>query len=95
MNSKIACLAILVAFFLAEFDPLASAAAVTCNPLQLSPCAAAVTTSGNPSVTCCNKLKEQKPCLCQYMSNPNLQKFINSPGAKKVADFCDAPFPTC
>ncbi|XP_075524173.1 non-specific lipid-transfer protein 2-like [Primulina tabacum] len=94
MNSKVASLAILVlVMFLAEVELVSGA--VTCNPLQLSPCAAAIISSSNPSATCCNKLKEQKPCLCQYMMNPNLQKFINSPGAKKVAYFCDAPFPTC
>ncbi|KAI3453060.1 hypothetical protein Pfo_009723 [Paulownia fortunei] len=94
MNSKVACLAICVVLvvLLGEFEVTR---AVTCNPLQLSPCAAAITSSSSPSAACCAKIKEQRPCLCQYMKNPNLQKFINSPGAKKVASSCGTPFPTC
>ncbi|KAH7516470.1 non-specific lipid-transfer protein 2 [Ziziphus jujuba] len=72
-----------------------SMAAVTCNPLALSACASAITTSSPPSAQCCSKLKEQRPCLCQYVKDPNLQKVINSPNAKKVANICGSPFPTC
>nr|GMD18508.1 Non-specific lipid-transfer protein 2 [Ipomoea batatas] len=70
--------------------------AVTCNPLQLSPCATAITSSNtSPSPVCCSKLKEQRPCLCKYMKDPRLQKFIASPNAKKVANTCGSPFPRC
>ncbi|XP_059659172.1 non-specific lipid-transfer protein 2-like [Cornus florida] len=69
--------------------------AVTCNPTELSPCAAAITSSNPPTATCCSKLKEQRPCLCQYVKNPNLQKFVNSPNARKVATTCGSPFPNC
>ncbi|KAM1453557.1 hypothetical protein EV1_003170 [Malus domestica] len=41
------------------------------------------------------KLKKQSPCLCQYVKNPNLQKLVNFPNAKKVADNCGSPFSTC
>ncbi|KAH6802085.1 Bifunctional inhibitor/lipid-transfer protein/seed storage 2S albumin superfamily protein [Perilla frutescens var. frutescens] len=94
MNPKVGCLAlcVLIVVLLGEVE---TTKAVTCNPLQLSPCASAITSSGNPTAACCNKIKEQRPCLCQYMKNPNLQKFINSPGAKKVASSCGAPFPKC
>ncbi|GFS32810.1 hypothetical protein Acr_00g0024820 [Actinidia rufa] len=67
----------------------------TCNPLELSPCASAIITAKPPTPACCNKLKEQRPCLCQYLKNPNLQKFINSPNANKVATTCGSPFPSC
>ncbi|KAK4376408.1 hypothetical protein RND71_002704 [Anisodus tanguticus] len=68
---------------------------VRCNPLQLSPCANAITSSTTPSTICCSKLKEQRPCLCKYMKDPRLQKMISSPNAKKVATTCGSPFPTC
>ncbi|OWM68023.1 hypothetical protein CDL15_Pgr017591 [Punica granatum] len=73
-----------------------AAAMTTCNALELSSCATAITSSGvPPSPTCCSKLKEQRPCLCQYLKDPNLQRLINSPNAKKVATICGSPFPTC
>ncbi|KAI4331490.1 hypothetical protein MLD38_029677 [Melastoma candidum] len=67
----------------------------TCNPLQLSSCASAITSSIPPSALCCSKIKEQEPCLCQYMKNPSLKGFISSPNAKKVAATCGTPFPSC
>ncbi|KAM0983537.1 hypothetical protein ACFX15_010673 [Malus domestica] len=70
-------------------------AAVTCNPMELAPLAAAIMSSNSPTPVCCKKLKEQSPCLCQYVKNPNLQRLVNSPNAKKVADTCGSPFPTC
>ncbi|XAR52446.1 hypothetical protein NMG60_11020530 [Bertholletia excelsa] len=70
-------------------------AAVTCNPMALSACADAITFSQPPTPTCCNKLKEQGPCLCQYIKDPNLQTLINSPNANKVTATCGSPFPTC
>ncbi|KAI4357748.1 hypothetical protein L6164_001679 [Bauhinia variegata] len=69
--------------------------AVTCNALQLSACASAITSSSPPSAVCCSKLKEQRPCLCKYLKDPNLQRLVNSPNARKVANACGSPFPAC
>ncbi|XP_038680123.1 non-specific lipid-transfer protein 2-like [Tripterygium wilfordii] len=69
--------------------------AVTCSPVQLSPCVNAITSSSQPSQLCCSRIKEQKPCLCGYFRNPNLKKFIETPNARKVADTCGTPFPKC
>nr|ACM78621.1 non-specific lipid-transfer protein type 2 [Tamarix hispida] len=69
--------------------------AVTCSPAQLSPCVGAITSSSPPSGLCCSKVRQQKPCLCQYMKNPYLRKFVNTPNAKKVASQCRTPFPRC
>ncbi|KAB2064909.1 hypothetical protein ERO13_A09G049400v2 [Gossypium hirsutum] len=69
--------------------------AVTCSPTQLSSCVSAITSSSPPSQLCCSKIKEQKPCLCQYLKNPNLKKFINTGNARKVASTCGTPFPKC
>ncbi|CAA0809036.1 Bifunctional inhibitor/lipid-transfer protein/seed storage 2S albumin superfamily protein [Striga hermonthica] len=38
---------------------------------------------------------DHKPCLCQYLKNPLLQNYINSPGAKTVAAACKTPNPKC
>ncbi|OIT05350.1 non-specific lipid-transfer protein 2 [Nicotiana attenuata] len=69
--------------------------AVTCSAIQLSPCLGAITSNSPPSRLCCSKIREQKPCLCQYLKNPNLRNYVNSPGAKKVARTCGLPYPKC
>ncbi|ESQ48077.1 hypothetical protein EUTSA_v10021828mg [Eutrema salsugineum] len=69
--------------------------AVTCSPMQLSPCASAITSSSPPSALCCAKLKEQKPCLCGYMRNPSLRRFVSSSNARKVSNRCKLPIPRC
>ncbi|CAN6675568.1 unnamed protein product [Malus baccata var. baccata] len=91
-NVGILCL---VVFLVVVRETQVGEAAVTCNPMELAPCAAAIMSSNSPTAVCCGKLKEQSPCLCQYVKNPNLQKLVNSPNAKKVADTCGSPFPTC
>ncbi|KAL2335761.1 hypothetical protein Fmac_016974 [Flemingia macrophylla] len=68
---------------------------MTCSPVELSPCLDAITSSSAPSSTCCQKLKEQKPCLCDYLENPTFSQYINSTGAKRVSSACGVPFPTC
>ncbi|XP_044477456.1 non-specific lipid-transfer protein 2-like [Mangifera indica] len=69
--------------------------AVTCSPTELSSCVSAITSKTPPSKLCCSKIKEQKPCLCQYLKNPNLRKFVNTPNARNVASTCGTPFPKC
>ncbi|WZY83998.1 hypothetical protein YC2023_030382 [Brassica napus] len=81
----------LAAFLLVVLVPAAEA--VTCSPMQLSPCAAAITSSSPPSALCCAKLKEQKPCICGYMRNPSLRRYISSPNARKVSNTCKFPMP--
>lgn len=70
-------------------------AAADCDPLALSPCLPAITGSGNPTAECCNNLKEQVPCFCQYLKNPAFAPYINSPNAKKVVTACGVQPPTC
>ncbi|RWR82076.1 non-specific lipid-transfer protein 2 [Cinnamomum micranthum f. kanehirae] len=74
---------------------LPASESVTCQPTELSPCAPAIIGGSAPTPLCCTKLNEQKPCLCQYMKDPNLRKYIDSPNAKKVAQICKIPFPKC
>ncbi|PIN02219.1 hypothetical protein CDL12_25271 [Handroanthus impetiginosus] len=94
MNTKAAFLAICVVLVLILGEVEVTNAA-TCNPVQLSPCMSAITSSAKPSTLCCTRLKQQKPCFCQYLRNPNLQKFIKSAGAKKVSSFCRISYPRC
>ncbi|KAI8534430.1 hypothetical protein RHMOL_Rhmol10G0088900 [Rhododendron molle] len=53
------------------------------NPLELRPCLGAFTSGQRPSAGCCDKVREQKPCLCGYIKNPNLKQFVNSPNTLK------------
>ncbi|KAJ9550324.1 hypothetical protein OSB04_014369 [Centaurea solstitialis] len=71
------------------------ATAVTCQATQLAPCASAISSSSPPSKQCCIKIKEQRPCLCQYIKNPSLRGYVTSPNAKKVAKTCGVPIPKC
>ncbi|KAL5161260.1 putative non-specific lipid-transfer protein AKCS9 [Glycine soja] len=88
--SRIALFTLVVLLFVAEVQV---SKAVTCSPVQLSACVSAITSSTPPSNLCCSKIKEQKPCLCQYLKNPNLKKFVDSPNARRVANTCGTPFP--
>jgi hypothetical protein len=53
-----------------------------CDPVALRPCTPVIWGQA-PSAACCAKLREQKPCLCKYLS-----KYINSPEAMKVVAAC-------
>ncbi|KAK1362719.1 Non-specific lipid-transfer protein 2 [Heracleum sosnowskyi] len=70
--------------------------AVTCNPTALSSCLPAIQNpSQAPTSTCCNNLRDQKPCLCGYLRNPFLRGYVNSPGSKRVSAVCNVPTPSC
>ncbi|XP_061338367.1 non-specific lipid-transfer protein 2-like [Gastrolobium bilobum] len=87
------CAVVLVAVVMMEVAHMAEA--VTCNPVELSPCLGAITNSSPPSSTCCQKVREQRPCLCGYLQNPTLRQYVNSPGSRRVSTSCGVPFPTC
>lgn len=92
------CLAVsvMVVLVLGLVEAAEATEAVSCNPLQLAPCANAISSSTTPpTAECCSRLKEQKNCLCSYMKDPKLQRFVASPNAKKVAIACGSPFPNC
>ncbi|KAK8518898.1 hypothetical protein V6N13_017837 [Hibiscus sabdariffa] len=71
-----------------------TAEAMTCDPAQLAPCVPALV-SGAPTAECCSNLKEQQPCLCQYMKDPAFSQFVTNPAAKKIASVCNVPWPVC
>ncbi|KAL5230400.1 hypothetical protein ABZP36_029176 [Zizania latifolia] len=71
------------------------AEAATCDALQLAPCAGAIIGNAAPTSSCCSRMKEQQPCLCQYARDPNLQRYVSSPNGKKVMAACRVPVPSC
>ncbi|CAA0809037.1 Bifunctional inhibitor/lipid-transfer protein/seed storage 2S albumin superfamily protein [Striga hermonthica] len=94
MNTKtwLAVYAILIVLI---FGHVQVTKAATCDVSRLTPCAPAIASNSTPSTDCCARLKEQQPCLCQYLKNPLLQTYINSPGAKTVAAACKTTKPKC
>ncbi|KAK9106234.1 hypothetical protein Scep_023078 [Stephania cephalantha] len=70
-------------------------AATSCDATQLTPCLGAITSNSPPSVLCCSRLRSQRPCLCNYLRNPFLGRYVNSPNARKVATTCKVPYPSC
>ncbi|XP_039035442.1 non-specific lipid-transfer protein 2-like [Hibiscus syriacus] len=69
--------------------------AAICDPQQLRPCISALTSPGAPSIACCSKLNEQRPCLCGYIRNPALKHFVDNPNTKRIASTCRVPYPRC
>ncbi|PWA36482.1 hypothetical protein CTI12_AA599830 [Artemisia annua] len=68
---------------------------VSCNPTQLMPCVSPIMLGTPPAAKCCSRLKEQEPCMCGYIKDPSFAKYVESPGAKKVAKTCGVPVPNC
>ncbi|KAL4205440.1 hypothetical protein AMTRI_Chr01g114610 [Amborella trichopoda] len=69
--------------------------AASCNSQGLNVCAGALFNFIPPSTSCCSKLKQQAPCMCQYSKDPHLHNFIASPNAKNIAQKCGTPLPNC
>ncbi|MQM22254.1 hypothetical protein Taro_055304 [Colocasia esculenta] len=84
------CLA-LVLLLVASQLPAAESA--TCNLNQLLPCSRAYFSSVPPSAACCAKVREQQPCFCQYLRNPNLRNYVNSPNTRRIEAACRVSYP--
>lgn len=72
--------------------------AQSCVLKELIPCQPAIITGGLPSGECCDKLNEQKPCLCGYLvtKKPYLTPIYDiSPNTLKVFEACKVSIPTC
>lgn len=93
LSMRSLCALVAAAMAVALLAGARPANAVDCNPSELSPCAAAIMSSVPPSKTCCLKLDEQTPCLCEYLKNPEFKPYI--PGAKRVAAACGVTVPGC
>ncbi|PON86976.1 Bifunctional inhibitor/plant lipid transfer protein/seed storage helical domain containing protein [Trema orientale] len=86
---------VMLLIVLLENIEVSKAEQVNCSTLELGACADAMMSNSPPTALCCSKLKEQTPCLCQYIKDPSLEQFVNSPNAKKVFSTCGVQFPTC
>lgn len=69
--------------------------AVACDPNKLQPCVPAISSTQQPSRRCCQVLRTQRPCLCEYIKDPQFKPFVNSPESKKVSIACGIPKPQC
>ncbi|KAK8940364.1 hypothetical protein KSP40_PGU017007 [Platanthera guangdongensis] len=83
---------LLLAALLLSFAPTPMLGA-SCSVTDLIPCSRAIFNGDTPTSACCAKLKQQQPCFCEYLRNPNLRGYINSPNAKQVSSYCKVPFP--
>ncbi|VYS48224.1 unnamed protein product [Arabidopsis thaliana] len=64
---------------------------VACIVTDLQVCLPALETPIPPSAECCKNLKIQKFCLCDYMENPSIEKYLEP--ARKVFAACGMPYP--
>ncbi|KAG7620241.1 Bifunctional inhibitor/plant lipid transfer protein/seed storage helical domain superfamily [Arabidopsis suecica] len=65
----------------------------TCVMADLQICKSAVTTGNPNSKECCEKLKEQQSCFCEYLKDPLVVPYITY--AKIILAACGIPFPSC
>ncbi|KAK1302159.1 putative non-specific lipid-transfer protein [Acorus calamus] len=90
-NNKAALLLLSVALaLLVAHVPMT--VSVTCDPNELSSCLLPILFGTTPSTTCCQKLREQQPCFCEYIANPDYQGYITSPNALKPPIHATMPF---
>ncbi|CAL9214099.1 unnamed protein product [Arabidopsis halleri] len=66
---------------------------VACIETDLQVCQPALETPSPPSAECCKNLKIQQSCLCDYMANPSIEKYLEP--ARKVFAACGMPYPRC
>ncbi|KAL6566370.1 hypothetical protein OROGR_001985 [Orobanche gracilis] len=98
MNSKVAFHAIFVLFLMFVLVAIEVIATTSdCNPHDLNPCADVIKHSKhNVSDACCKaRNKQTHECLCVFMKDPNLQRYVHTPGAVKISKVCNAPYPNC
>ncbi|XP_057522185.1 non-specific lipid-transfer protein 2-like [Amaranthus tricolor] len=84
----LALIAMVVATMLVIEAPTPSMARTKCDITELiQPCAGSFLYNNvPPSKECCNILKAQKSCLCQYKSK--YEGYAGSPSAKRVVSAC-------
>ncbi|KAF6983703.1 hypothetical protein CFC21_001833 [Triticum aestivum] len=74
---------------------MATGGAAQCNAGNLAVCASPIVSGTPPSKTCCNNLKSQRGCFCQFAHNRAYSSYINSPNARKTLVSCGVPVPKC
>ncbi|KAK9074717.1 hypothetical protein SSX86_003035 [Deinandra increscens subsp. villosa] len=94
-SGKLCCVAVLSALMLVLICQVPGSGAASCNYMDLVVCAGAVTSPQPPSTDCCAKVKEQKPCFCEYLRDPTLRQYVTPQDAKRVARQCRVALPKC
>lgn len=95
MKNQQQLVALVLVLVVAAATLTGGASAATCNVVQLTPCAGAISSGSKPSPACCSNLKAQQGCFCQYIKNPSLGRYVNSPNAKKTLTSCGISLPRC
>ncbi|KAL5726540.1 hypothetical protein ACHQM5_009578 [Ranunculus cassubicifolius] len=90
---KVSYLATFLAFVVLMSAVNVSMAA--CNVYSLSPCIPAFSNGSRPTPACCSQMKANRSCLCQYIKDPRLGQYVNSPNARNVASTCGVAVPRC
>ncbi|KVH91222.1 Bifunctional inhibitor/plant lipid transfer protein/seed storage helical domain-containing protein [Cynara cardunculus var. scolymus] len=70
--------------------------AADCEVLKLTSCLPAFTGGPIPAPDspCCQNLRSQQDCFCDYMKDPAYNKFLSMPAAKQVAQACSVTIPS-
>ncbi|KAK1440619.1 hypothetical protein QVD17_06448 [Tagetes erecta] len=88
-------LAVAVATMMVFMHDIPGTTAATCNYMELVSCADAISSSNPPSGACCSKIKEQRPCFCQYLQDPKLRQYVSLATAQRIASQCGVTLPQC
>ncbi|CAH8289862.1 unnamed protein product [Eruca vesicaria subsp. sativa] len=87
-----------VVVLLASMAPIKSELQSTkppCLTIDITGCFPGIFIGGPISPQCCQTLKVQQPCFCDFIKNPALKPYITSPQGRLALLSCRIPFPTC
>lgn len=87
------CLLVLVMSVLVNQTQLVEE--VKCEAKELRPCLFAYTMSVEPSLACCNMVKEHKQCYCGYQKNQKIQPYLQEDATKIIISQCGVTTPKC
>ncbi|XP_051140857.1 non-specific lipid-transfer protein 2-like [Andrographis paniculata] len=69
---------------------------VNCSSLEMTVCTATLIARRQAlTPECCDKLMEQRPCMCSYKRDPNLRQYFGSSLTRKLTDACGVRMPDC
>ncbi|KAL8034448.1 hypothetical protein ABFX02_12G029200 [Erythranthe guttata] len=90
VGSFVALWAVLMVVVLAAAGLQKTAAAdKICKPWKLlEKCLPAFFGAEEPTLECCDQVKAQSPCLCEYRRHPSTTRYFNSPNADKLVRAC-------
>ncbi|MQM03987.1 hypothetical protein Taro_036783 [Colocasia esculenta] len=89
----LACAAVLVLLLQAamEVTTVSGIAVANCDRQDLSTACKEAKETGNPDANCCAKLKVHEPCLCEYLKDPVVWKFVQTEKGHHLFEVCQVP----